>query len=81
MRHFVNKFSILFLVFTILEQLIAATSTYAMIALSSEILKGGHDLVWGLCAFSRPGICTPDFQSEIYGKSGICNVSEISFSL
>ena len=51
MRHFVNKFSILFLVFTILEQLIAATSTYAMIALSSEILKGeGDDLVWVLCA-------------------------------
>lgn len=41
MRHFVNKFSGLFLIFTILEQLIVATSTYAMIALSSEILKGG----------------------------------------
>ena len=45
MRHFVNKFSILFLVFTILEQLIAATSTYAMIALSSEILKG-EGMIW-----------------------------------
>lgn len=45
MRHFVNKFSGLFLIFTILEQLIVATSTYAMIALSSEILKG-EGMIW-----------------------------------
>ena len=64
MRHFVNKFSILFLVFTILEQLIAATSTYAMIALSSEILKGEGMIWFGVFVLSLVLVFVPRIFSQ-----------------
>lgn len=66
MRHFVNKFSILFLVFTILEQLIAATSTYAMIALSSEILKGEGMIWFGVFVLSLVLVFVPRIFSQKY---------------
>lgn len=66
MRHFVNKFSGLFLIFIILEQLIVETSTYAMIALSSEILKGEGMIWFGVFVLSLVLVFVPRIFSQNY---------------
>lgn len=66
MRYFVNKFSIVFLTFVVLEQLIAASSTYAMIRLGSEIMTGEGMIWFGIFVLSLVLVFVPRIFSQKY---------------
>lgn len=66
MRYFVNKFGILFLTFTVMEQLIAASSTYAMIRLGSGIMTGEGMIWFGIFVLSLVLVFVPQIFSQKY---------------
>lgn len=66
MKNFVNKYSFIFSVFTILEQMIVALSTFCMIKLGEEIVGGRSPIWFGVFVISLIIVFVPRIFKQKY---------------